>query len=206
MHDLAGLFLLGLLYGTTTCGYTCLPYVGPYLLSTGRGLGDGIRSSLLFVSGKVFCYATMGGLSAYLGNILTLDKSAKWVTSIAIITFGLSIPFVSRAECCNKKRQVIGENISLFLVGVLTSLTPCPPLVTMFLLAARDGSLISGISYGLIYGLGLTISPLIFACWGLSIASRVIKTEVKGFVPYLQAISVVMLIFMGMKIISQEVR
>lgn len=201
MHDAAGLFLLGLLYGTTVCSLTCLPYLGPYLLSTGRGFADGIKSSLLFLSGKLICYMFIGGLSAYLGNVLMLDKeTTKWIMGIAIIAFGLSIPFVSRRECCNK-RQVMGKNISLFLIGVLTSLIPCPPLITMFLLAAKNGSLISGISYGLIYGLGLTLSPLIVAGGGLSIISKIIKIEVKDFVPYIQTISMVIIVIMGINML-----
>lgn len=201
MHDAAGLFLLGLFYGTTVCSLTCLPYLGPYLLSTGSGFTDGVKSSLLFLSGKLICYMFIGGLSAYLGNALMLDKSmsAKWIMGIAIIAFGLSIPFVSKGECC-KKRQAIGKGISLFLLGVSTSLIPCPPLITMFLLAAKNGSVFSGISFGLVYGLGLTVSPLIIAGGGLSIVSKFIKTEVKGFVPYLQGISVVMIVIMGVKI------
>ncbi|MFN3480720.1 MAG: sulfite exporter TauE/SafE family protein, partial [Thermodesulfovibrionales bacterium] len=137
MHDAVGLFLLGLLYGTTVCSLTCLPCIGPYLLSTGSGFADGVKSSLLFLSGKVVCYMFIGGLSAYLGSVLMPDKgmAAKWVMGIAIITFGLSIPFVSSIKCCNK-RQVLGKNISLFLVGISTSLLPCPQLVTMFMLAA----------------------------------------------------------------------
>ena len=202
MHDAAGLFLLGLLYGTTVCSLTCLPYLGPYLLSTGRGFTDGVKSSLLFLSGKLICYMFIGGLSAYLGNVLTLDKSmsAKWIMGIAIIAFGLSIPFVSKGEC-RKKGQTIGKGISLFLLGVSTSLIPCPPLVTMFLLAAKNGSFISGISYGLVYGLGLILSPLIIAGGGITVISKTIKTEVKGFVPYLQGISVVMIVIMGIRIL-----
>lgn len=202
MHDAVGLFLLGLVYGATVCSLTCLPYLGPYLLSTGKGFTDGMKSSLLFLSGKLICYMFIGGLSAYLGSVLMLDKSmsAKWIMGMAIIAFGLSIPFVSRGECCNK-RQVMGKNISLFLVGISTSLIPCPPLVTMFLLAAKNGSLISGISYGLVYGLGLMVSPLIFAGGALSLISKGIGEEVKGFKPYLQGISVMMIVVMGIKTI-----
>ena len=87
------------------------------------------------------------------------------------------------------------------MLGVSTSLIPCPPLVTMFLLAAKNGSFISGISYGLVYGLGLILSPLIIAGGGLSVVSKIIKTEVKGFAPYLQGISVVMIVIMGAKIL-----
>lgn len=202
MHDAAGLFLLGLLYGTTVCSLTCLPYLGPYLLSTGRGFADGMKSSLLFLSGKLICYMFIGGLSAYLGSVLMLDKgmAPKWIMGIAIIAFGLSIPFVSRGKCCNK-RQVMGKNISLFLVGISTSLIPCPPLATMFMLAAKNGTLVSGISYGLIYGLGIILSPLVIAGGGLSVISKTIKAEIKGLVPYLQGISVVIIVVMGIRII-----
>ncbi len=202
MHDAAGLFLLGLLYGTTVCSLICLPYLGPYLLSTGRGFGDGVKSSLFFLAGKLACYAVIGGFSAYLGSVLMLDKSvsAKWIMGIAIIAFGLSIPFVSKGEC-RKKGQAIGKGISLFLLGVSTSLIPCPPLITMFLLAAKNGSVFSGISYGLVYGLGLTLSPLIIAGGGLSIISKIIKTEVNEFVPYMKGVSVLMIVMMGAKIL-----
>lgn len=202
MHDAAGLLLLGLVYGTTACSLTCLPYLGPYLLSTGRGFTDGVKSSLLFLSGKLIWYMFIGGVSAYIGNVLMLDKSmsAKWIMGIAIIAFGLSIPFVSRGEC-RKKGQVIGKGISLFLLGVSTSLIPCPPLVTMFLLAAKNGSVFSGISFGLFYGLGLAISPLIIAGGGLAAISKNIKIEANSFVPYAKAFSMVMIVFMGLKII-----
>ncbi len=131
-----------------------------------------------------------------------LDKSvsAKWIMGIAIIAFGLSIPFVSKGEC-RKKGQAIGKGISLFLLGVSTSLIPCPPLITMFLLAAKNGSVFSGISYGLVYGLGLTLSPLIIAGGGLSIISKIIKTEVNEFVPYMKGVSVLMIVMMGAKIL-----
>lgn len=202
MHDAVGLFLLGLLYGTTVCSLTCLPYLGPYLLSTGRGFADGMKSSLLFLSGKLICYMFIGGLSAYLGSVLMLDKgmAPKWIMGIAIIAFGLTIPFVSRGKYCNK-RQVMGKNISLFLVGISTSLIPCPPLATMFMLAAKNGTLVSGISYGLIYGLGIILSPLVIAGGGLSVISKTIKAEIKGLVPYLQGISAVIIVVMGIRII-----
>lgn len=202
MHDAAGLFLLGLLYGTTVCSLTCLPYIGPYLLSTGRGFADGMKSSLLFLSGKLICYMFIGGLSAYLGSVLMLDKgmAPKWIMGIAIIAFGLSIPFVSRGKCCNK-RQVMGKNISLFVVGISTSLIPCPQIATIFMLAAKNGTLVSGISYGLIYGLGIILSPLVIAGGGLSVISKTIKAEIKGLVPYLQGISVVIIVVMGIRII-----
>jgi sulfite exporter TauE/SafE len=202
LDNALNLFMLGFAYGATVCSLTCLPYLGPYILSAGRGFGDGIRSSLLFMSGKIFCYAAAGGLSAYLGSALVSDNSiaARWIMGAAVIAFGLSIPFVGKGECCNKK-QAVGKGLSLFFAGISTSLIPCPPLIAMFMLAAKSGSVFSGISYGLVYGLGLTLSPLIIACGGLSVVSKVIRTEANGFMPYMKGLSVLMIVMMGVKII-----
>jgi cytochrome c-type biogenesis protein len=201
MYDVAGLFLLGLVYGATTCSLTCLPYLGPYLLSTGRGFKDGVKSSLLFLSGKLVCYMFVGGLSAYLGNVLMPEQSmtARWVTGIAIIAFGLSIPFV-RGEC-SRKGQTISKGISLFLLGLSTSLIPCPPLMAIFLVAAKSGSLVLGITYGLVYGLGLAISPMIIACGVLSLIARSLRIEVNGIMPYLKTTSTALIVFMGVRMI-----
>jgi len=201
MYDVAGLFLLGLVYGATTCSLTCLPYLGPYLLSTGRGFRDGVKSSLLFLSGKLVCYMFVGGLSAYLGNVLMPEQSmtARWVTGIAIIAFGLSILFV-RGEC-SRKGQTISKGISLFLLGLSTSLIPCPPLMAIFLVAAKSGSLVLGITYGLVYGLGMAISPMIIACGVLSLIARSLRIEVNGIMPYLKTTSTALIVFMGVRMI-----
>ena len=65
MSDLIGLFLLGLLYGATICSITCLPYLGPFLLTTGEGFKDGILSSFAFFTGKLVVYATLGGCAGF---------------------------------------------------------------------------------------------------------------------------------------------
>ncbi|MBU2591505.1 MAG: sulfite exporter TauE/SafE family protein [Nitrospinae bacterium] len=202
MHNFVSIFFLGLIYGATICSISCLPYLAPYLLSTGLGFTDGVKSSLLFLSGKLTCYMFIGGLSAYLGNVLMLDKSmsVKWIMGIAIIALGLSIPFVNKGGCCTK-RQVVGKRVSLFVLGIATSLRPCPPLVAMFLLAAKNGSVLLGVSYGIIYGLGLILSPIIIAGGGIALISKAIKTESKAFVPYLQGISMVIIVVIGIKII-----
>lgn len=193
---------MGLLYGTTVCSLTCLPYLGLYLLSTGRGFTDGVKSSLLFLSGKLICYTFAGGLSAYLGSILMPEESifAKQIMGIAIIAFGLSIFLTGRNGHCSRI-QGTGKTITLFITGVSTSLIPCPPLITMLLLAAKSGSFVSGATYGMVYGLGIAISPLIIACGGLSLISKTVKKEAGGIMPYLQGISAVMIVIMGVKIL-----
>lgn len=68
------------------------------------------------------------------------------------------------------------------------------------MLAAKSGSLIKGSIYGLMYGLGLILSPTLIAGI-LLLVSKVVKVEAKGFIPYLQGISVLLMVIMGIKII-----
>lgn len=200
MNDAAGLFFMGLFYGTTVCSMSCLPYLSPYLLSTGTGFKEGVVSSAAFLGGKLISYSILGGVAAYLGHTLMIKDflPAKSILGITIIIVGLSIPFINRGGC-QKKSHVIGKRMSLFTLGVSTSLIPCPTLLSMFLLAAKEGSVIYGASYGFIYGLGIAVSPLILAGGGLSLISERLKIEVKGFIPYLQGISVLIMVLTGIK-------
>lgn len=201
MHDAVHLFLLGLVYGTTVCSLTCLPYLGPYLLATGKGFRDGIRSSLTFISGKIFTYLVLGASAAYLGHILMPENypEVRFIQGTTLIIAGLVLPLIR--EGCNKKSRLMIKGASLFALGISTSIVPCLPLLGLFILAAKSGSLIKGSIYGLMYGLGLILSPTLIAGGILSLVSKVVKVEAKGFIPYLQGISVLLMVIMGIKII-----
>ncbi len=205
MSDAAGLLLLGLVYGTTVCSLSCLPYLGPYLLSTGEGFRDGVASSLLFLSGKLLSYATLGGVSALSGRALTVDGNVRLIIGATLVIAGLSLPFVGGRRRCRKGGRITGRGVSLLMLGISTSLIPCPPLAAVFLLAAGKGSVLSGVACGLAYGLGLTLSPILLTGGALSLISRRLKAEVSWFVPYMQALSALMIVIMGIRILVKEV-
>ena len=202
MSDISSLFLLGLLYGTTTCTITCLPYLSPYLLTTGKGFKEGITSSLTFSFGKLFTYIILGGIAAFLGHTLIPadDAKAKLIQGTIIIITALALPFISSGGC-QKKSQIIGKASSLFALGISTSLIPCPPLMTILLVAANGGSVTMGLLYGTMYGLGIVISPIIIMGGILSQISKTVKVEARSFIPYLQGISILIMVVMGVRII-----
>ncbi len=198
MSDLLGLFLIGMLYGATTCSITCLPVLGPYLLNTGTGFRNGITSSLIFLNGKLAAYAAMGGVAAWFGSVLLPDKGiAKIIMGLTLIAAGIYLPFAARGKCLRERHA--GRKLSLFVLGASTSLVPCPPLLALFALAAREGSLVSGVAYGSVYGLGLALSPLLIAGGGIAMISEKLRAEAKGFIPYLQGFSVLLLLVMGLR-------
>ena len=198
--DTAGLFTLGLVYGTTVCSMTCLSYLGPYLLGTGNGFRDGMISSLSFGLGKICCYMFLGGLAGYLGQKLTYSPAHTWAMGLILIGVALSMPYVARRNCRNKCRQG-SKRASLMTLGAATSLVPCPPVLAILTLAASQGSMVSGMSFGLFYGLGIIISPLVLFGGGLSLISQKLRQEVKSFMPWIQGMAMTIMVLMGVNMI-----
>lgn len=200
MPDPAGLFALGLTYGLTVCSLTCLPYLAPYLMGTGTGFRNGMANSICFMSGKLIVYAALGGIAAFIGHSLDLGQNSSIVMGLILVIAGLSIPLVNRRSC-SKKCQTAGKNISMLALGAGSSMVPCPPLAAIFMLAAQRGSVLEGVLYGLIYGLGLMISPLIIAGGGLAFISSSIRQQLGSQMKYLEGVTMLIMVGMGLNII-----
>ena len=203
--DPAGIFGLGLIYGTTVCSMTCLAYIGPYLLGTGDGFRDGVLSSLAFGLGKICCYVFLGGLAGYLGRKLAYSPAHTWAMGLIIIGVALSMPFIAKRRCRNRCRGG-RQRASLLTLGAATSLVPCPPVLAVLALAATRGSMFTGMGFGLFFGLGIMISPLILVGGGLALVSRKLREQVKSFMPYLQGVAMAIMILLGANIIYGSIK
>ena len=198
--DAAGLFTLGLVYGATVCSMTCLSYLGPYIMGTGNGFRDGVLSSLSFGLGKICCYVFLGGLAGYLGRQLTYSPAHSLAMGMILIGVAVAMPFAARRGCRDKCHQG-GKRASLLTLGAATSLVPCPPVLAVLALAAGKGSMLTGMGFGLFYGLGIVISPLLLVGGGLSLVSKKLRQEVKSLMPWIQGLAMTIMIGMGANII-----
>ena len=207
MGEAGGLFVLGLIYGMTLCSLSCLPYLAPYIVGTGTGFKDGVKSSFVFLCGKVLVYTAFGAIAAYIGSKLVINdyRLAANIIGISLIAIGLSLPFMIKKKGCSGKHSTFGKRASLFALGITTSLIPCPTLAAMTLLAAQKGVILTGAIYGLSFGLGIMVSPLLIAGGGIAMISERVKAEVKGFTPYLNGLSILIIVMMGIRIITLDV-
>ena len=202
MADATGIFLLGLAYGATVCSLSCLPVLGTYLMGCGNGFRDGVISTLYFLFGKIVSYTVFGGLAGLLGHVLTLTSGmTKIIPGLAMIGAALLLPFMSSGGC-GQRHGASGNRSSLLLIGMATSLAPCPPLAAILLLAAKEGSWLIGAGYGFLYGTGLILSPLLIAGGGLALIAQKIRLEFTGFKPWLQGAAMLIMIIMGMQALS----
>lgn len=198
MHEPFSLFLLGMAYGATVCSFTCLPYFGPYLIGSGSGFKDGVVSSCAFAAGKLCMYSALGGAAAMLGRVLTVSPTHKVIMGLLLIAVAVSMPFVTK-DGCLKRSQVAGKRFSMFVLGIVSSVIPCPPLAAVFVLAAQQGEVRSGVMYGFSYGLGLVVSPMLLAGGGFALISHKIKQEAKGFAPYMQKLAMGIMVVIAVK-------
>ncbi len=204
MSDVLGLFLLGTLYGSTTCTFSCMPYLGPHLLAMGGGFRDGLRSSALFLGGKLVTYSALSTGAAALGHALSPQGASlvRWVSGGLVIAAGVSLPLFSPAPSCSRAHRV-SRGASLVGLGVVSGLVPCPPLLTLFTVAAGTGSMVLGLLDGLAYGLGLTLSPLLLLGGALAMIGRSIRTEARSLVPFVRYGAAAVMVLMGLRMLLE---
>lgn len=198
MDEPFSLFLLGLAYGATVCSFSCLPYFGPYLIGSGTGFKDGVLSSCAFGAGKLCMYSALGGVAALLGRNMTVTHTHKVLMGLILIAVAVTMPFVAK-DGCLKRSQVVGKRFAMFVLGVVSSFMPCPPLAAVFVLASQQEAVLSGVMLGFCYGMGLVISPMLLAGGGLGLISHTIRQEVKEIAPYMQKLAMGIMIVIAVR-------
>ncbi|ADH85548.1 urease accessory protein UreH domain-containing protein [Desulfurivibrio alkaliphilus] len=202
MLEPAGIFLLGLAYGSTVCSLSCLPWLGPYLLGCGSGFRDGLLAALFFMLGKALSYAFLGAVAGLLGQVLTIGaEQQRLIPGLALIGAALLLPLFAKEGCRPRPAQA-GKRGSLLLLGMATSLVPCPPLAAILVLAAASGSWLAGGGYGLLYGTALMISPLLIAGGGLALIGQQIRRQCAGIKPWLQGACMLIMLTMGWRLLT----
>lgn len=163
MPDTAGLasaWLLGLSLGLTACTVTCLPYMGTWMLARERGTV--VADTAGFLAGRVSAYALLGMLAGLAGSWLTRVLAGgigHYAVGVAAIAAGVWLwRATPRHAGCPARRR---DRASPLALGFALSLTPCAPLASLLAFAAQAGSAASGMAYGLAFGLGAAVTPLV---------------------------------------------
>lgn len=155
----ASAWLLGLSLGLTACTVTCLPYMGAWVM--GRERGTALADTVAFLAGRVTAYALLGLAAGLAGAWLTqvLQGGIGHVAiGVASLAAGLwLLRGTSRRGCAAGRRA----HASPLAMGFALSLTPCAPLASLLAFAAQAGSAVGGMAYGLAFGLGAAVTPLL---------------------------------------------
>lgn len=156
---IASAWLLGLSLGLTACTVTCLPYMGTWMLARERA--SAMADTIAFLAGRVAAYGFLGlgaGLAgAWLTRMLA-SGAGHLAVGLAASGAGLWLLFGRAQRTCGAGRR---NRASPLALGFSLSLTPCAPLASLLAVAAQAGSAGSGLAYGLAFGLGAAVTPLL---------------------------------------------
>lgn len=160
---LFSVWLLGVSMGLTACTVTCLPFMGTWVLGRGGSNRETLLDTGVFMLGRMTAYSLLGGLAGALGMWLTQALNSgigHAFIGAASIAAGIWLFLPARRKgACNAAKR--GAGTPPFLLGFSLSLTPCAPLASLLAVCALSGSALSGAGYGLMFGLGAALTPLL---------------------------------------------
>lgn len=173
---LTTVWLLGVSMGLTACTVTCLPFMGTWALGRASGRVEAFLHTCVFLAGRIFTYTLLAGLAGALGMGLAKSLGGAWgngLIGVASIVAGLWLLARPVGKACGTATSAPGPRVvrvhrhrhrdilpPLFL-GAALSLTPCTPLASLLALAAHAGSAPQGAAYGLAFGLGAAMTPIL---------------------------------------------
>jgi cytochrome c-type biogenesis protein len=168
------LFLEGIITFISPCLLPMLPIYLSYFAGEKSGKGSGLVGALGFVSGFTLVFILMGAFSGTVGSLFLRHQTVvNIVTGAIVILFGLSFLGVIKinfGKGMNSKHLSSERTAgfwSAFLFGIVFSIgwTPCVGtfLGSALMIAAQQGSVLTGILLLLVYSLGLGIPFIVSA-------------------------------------------
>ncbi|PKO94093.1 MAG: cytochrome C biogenesis protein [Betaproteobacteria bacterium HGW-Betaproteobacteria-1] len=156
-------WMLGLSMGLTACTATCLPFMGTWMIGRGSGARLALRDTSAFLAGRVTAYSLLGAVAGAAGKWLA-DTLAGGighaVIGLAGIAAGAWLLHSDETHRSCGTRRAFAE-APPYAMGFALSMTPCVPLATLLAVCAQAGSTTQGAGYGLAFGFGAAVTPML---------------------------------------------
>jgi hypothetical protein len=174
MKDVLDVSVNGFMLGLST-GLFCLTSCLPVILSVNLSREDGAHGTWAFLGkflgGRFLAYLGLGLLTALAGNTLgALSQSigvyGLMVLSLILISYGLGLK-LPRLEWCRMAR---GGRFFPFVLGGLSGLNICPPLLLAF-------------AYGLQRGMSPAVGVVYFVSFFAATTLYIIPVGIVGYLP-----------------------
>jgi sulfite exporter TauE/SafE len=205
------LFLSGLILGSGPCIGFCAPILGGFVAVYKPTLKKAFIAYLSFSSAKVVSYMILGALCGAFSGIL---KSSFFMNYLIIVNIVLGLFVLVIGILTAIFKEPLGSKYCAFLsrgnlrnagiLGLLAGFSPCLPLLGVLnYIIIISRSPLEGLFYAFVFGIGITISPVILLV-GLSgkladgfLNNNKIKTLIR-------VVCSLILIYLGLGIILQK--
>jgi len=206
--DFAVAIALGFL-GSLHCAAMC----GPLMLALPAipgGPGRFIASRVVYQTGRITTYCLIGTAAGFIGKSILLAGFQRWLSIALGITILLgflvskrmaisapAISLVSKLKSAMSAQLRQRSFRSLFLLGMLNGLLPCGLVYVAAVGAVSCGTLLAGIGFMALFGLGTVPTML-----GISLSRRILplsfRTKLRGAIPIGICLMAGLLILRGM--------
>jgi sulfite exporter TauE/SafE len=202
--SLVSVWLLGASLGLTACTITCLPFMSSWIIAR-----SGIQRQVmwadagLFVAGRIVAYTLLALMAAVMGQWLaTALGSGLGNLLIALAAFSAAIWLVlpSKGGRCGVANAKVGY--PPFLLGFSLSFVPCAPLATLLALAAQAGIWWQGAGYGLAFGLGAALTPVLLILPLLHRFSQKLRAQQAWLPTAMRWLAAFVLVLLGLRRLS----
>jgi cytochrome c-type biogenesis protein len=199
--SLFAVWLLGVSLGLTACTATCLPFMGTWVLGRGGTQMQAFRDTLLFVSGRILAYTSLGAIAAGAGTWLAQvmrGSTGNFIIGAASVSAGIWLLQSSRAHapCGVSGRKDITPP---FVLGFSLSLTPCAPLASLLAVCAAAGSIRWGMASGVAFGLGAALTPLLILLPLISLLGKHLRENREWITSWIRWGAAAVLVALGLR-------
>ncbi len=210
------ILITGLMLGLMG-SFHCVGMCGPIALSVplkGNSLISKLSGSLLYHLGRTLTYGMLGALFGLIGQGFRMAGFQQWI-SIAmgtIMILSVLIPSVFNALGGNKAlpfsgvvRKGLGyllshpSSFSLLLIGMLNGLLPCGLVYLAIAGAIGTGSVLYGILFMLLFGLG-TIPMLALVSMMGNLMGTALRKRLNKMVPFVVVFIGLLFILRGLSL------
>jgi thiol:disulfide interchange protein DsbD len=210
---LATLWLLGVSMGMTACTVTCLPFMGTWALGRASGRTEAFLHTGVFLAGRVLTYTLLAALAGAIGvglaKALGGNLGNAVIGGVSIVAGlwllrrppsscgGVSPRLTFDAQPIRFQRR--RDSLPPLFLGAALSLTPCTPLASLLALAANAGSAAQGAGFGLAFGLGAAMTPIVVLVPLAGRLGREIKSGRAWLARWLTWAAAAVLILLGLR-------
>lgn len=210
------LFLTGMFLGLGPCLASCGPLLVSYIAARGKNYTGALWTWFVFSIARVFAYCLLGVLSGMLGQVfikhiygLHIGRYISIFGGLFVIALSIAIFFQNKSSLnvhsFIEKHFIKDDTKSIFIFGLIVGMVPCAPLIGIFLtMGLMSRNIIDGIFFGLSFGLGTLVSPLlILALAAGSIERFLLNRKTKLF---FSRICAIIIFILGILIILRAVK
>jgi cytochrome c biogenesis protein CcdA len=194
---LFSLFILGISYGSTACMFSCMPFLTPLLVTNSGSIASANKVVIPFSLGRVTSYIFISMFASY----SAIFKKTIITFQILLGLFTISMSLYLFYKIFNKNSSCGSSNVkvktkgsfAIFIMGLLISLNPCVPVLTLISFSTNTTTLSEGFLYGLFFGFGAVITPYVFYTL---LVSNIVSGLIEAFKKYSKIIELSSIAFL----------